>query len=88
MEYLSKLYHAYMVEKDHTECSKYVPDHFKTQEMCNKAVKHDSWMIKYVPDQFKTEEMCKELVTHKAWMLDYVPDRLKTQEMCNKAVNA
>ena len=85
MEYFSKLYHAYIVEKDHRKF-RYVPDHFKTQEMCNKTVDKDLWMFKYVPDGFKTQEMCNKVVKHEVWMLDYVPDRLKTQGMCDDAV--
>ena len=64
MEYLSKLYHAYIVEKDHRKfryVSRCVSDVFlfntspiiKTQEMCDKAVKHDYICSKYVPDQFQ-----------------------------------
>ena len=40
----------------------YVLNQFVTQEMWNKAVKSDPWMLKHVPDQFVTEEMCNEAV--------------------------
>ena len=30
-----------------------IPDHFKTQDMCKKAVEKDSDMLKYVSDHFK-----------------------------------
>ena len=30
----------------------YVPDQYKTQEMRNKAVKEDPWLLMYVPDNF------------------------------------
>ena len=29
-----------------------IPDHFKTQEMCIRAVKEDPWQLKDVPDWF------------------------------------
>ena len=37
---------------------KEIPDHFKTQEMCNNAISisPDSWFL--VPDHFKTQEIC------------------------------
>ena len=38
----------------------YVPDHFKTQGMCIKAVEVDPCTQTLVPDQFKTQEMCKK----------------------------
>ena len=49
----------------------YIPDHLKTQYMCNDAVERDVWMFKYVPDRLKTQEMCVDV------------DHLKTQYMCN-----
>ena len=33
-----------------------IPDHFKTQEMCDKAVKNDSSSLEYVSDWFVTKE--------------------------------
>ena len=36
----------------------YVPDHFKTQEMCNMAVRMEPLLLKYVADHLKTQEMC------------------------------
>ena len=34
----------------------YIPDHFKTQEMGNKAVRMDPWLLQSVPDWFVTQE--------------------------------
>ena len=34
---------------------KFVPDKFKTQEMCDNAVIRDPKCLEYVPDQFKTK---------------------------------
>ena len=39
-----------------------VPDHFKTQKMCVKAVEKKSFTLGYVPDYFKTQEMCNDAV--------------------------
>ena len=64
----------------------FVPDHLKTQEMCNEAVHINPLLLTYVSDHFNTEEMCKEAVTNKAYTLRYVLDYLKTQEVCEKAV--
>ena len=33
---------------------KYVPDHFKTHEMCNEAIEKAQWQLPHVLDQYKT----------------------------------
>ena len=67
---------------------RYVPDKFKTQEMCNRAVENNPyWCFEYVPDKFKTQEMCLKAVNEWSYYLIYVSDKFKTQEMCLKAVD-
>ena len=38
------------------------PDHLKTQEMCNEAVRMDPCSLEVIPDHPKTQEMCNEAV--------------------------
>ena len=38
-------------------------DHFKTQEMCIKAVGEDPWDLVCVPDHLKTQEVCDDTVS-------------------------
>ena len=45
-----------------------VPDHFKMQEKCNKAVKHDSSSLQFVPDWFIPREQVD------MWCDDYYDD--------------
>ena len=59
----------------------FVPDCFKTQEMCNEAVCINP-LLAFVPDYFKTEETCNRAVRNKPYTLKYVLNHLKTQEMC------
>ena len=33
-----------------------IPDHFKTQEMCDKAVKKDDYSLQFVPDWFVKQQ--------------------------------
>ena len=40
----------------------FVPDHFKTEEMCKKAVCRKPYTLRYVSDHLKTKEMCDEAV--------------------------
>ena len=37
----------------------YVPDHFKTKEMCDKAVREDPSSLRYVPDWLVTQGQVK-----------------------------
>ena len=59
----------------------YVPDRFKTHEMCNEAVKAGTWpwVLKYVPGQYITREMCSMVMCMEPWLLKIIPDRFKTQ---------
>ena len=63
-----------------------IPDHLKTQEMCNEAVRINSLSLAYVPNHFKTQGTCNEVVHNKPCMMLFVPDHLITQEMCNEIV--
>ena len=63
-----------------------IPDHLKTQEMCNKAVRINSLSLAYVPDHFKTQGMCNGVVHNKPCMMLFVPDHLIPQEMCNEII--
>ena len=36
-----------------------VPDHFKTQEICDDAVRDESFSLQYVPDWFVTQQQVK-----------------------------
>ena len=60
----------------------YIPDHLKTQYMCNDAIAHNVFMFQYTPDRLKTQEMCNDVVKRYVFLFNYVPDRFKTQEMC------
>ena len=44
------------VEKSPPWIRRYVSDQYKTQEMCNEAVKNSPWMLEYVPDQYKLKK--------------------------------
>ena len=38
---------------------KYIPNQFKTQEMCEQAVYDDPTLIEYVPDYYITNHICE-----------------------------
>ena len=64
-----------------------IPDHLKTQEMCNEAVRTEPLSLTYVPDCFKTQEMCNNAVRNKLCMMLFVPDHFWMQEMCNEIMS-
>ena len=61
-------------------CTFFIPDTFKTQELCKKEVEKYAWSLKYVPDNFKTQEMCNNAVKKNPFYLHYVPDWFFTQQ--------
>ena len=63
-----------------------IPDHLKTQEMCDEAADIEPCSLGYVLDHLKTQEMCNEAVCNNPAVFFLVPDRFKTQEMCNEAI--
>ena len=88
-------------EAARTPCMlKYVPDDFKTQEMCDTAVCVDPGTIMFlggvllcfpsvllllVPDHIRTQGMCEKAAEKNPCLLEDVPDRVLTQ-MCDIAV--
>ena len=52
---------------------KYVPDRRKTQEVFNKAVAHNSYMLGHLPDHFKSQE-CEKAVGVDPSLLGNAPD--------------
>ena len=66
---------------------KFVPECFKTQEMCNKAVNRCFFVFNSIPDQQKTQKICDRVVSEDPFLKMYVPDQYKTQQMCDEAVD-
>ena len=60
-----------------------IPDRFKTQEMCIKAVDVDLWQLWDVPDGYKLQEMCDAAVRENPSFLIYVPDWFLRQQQVN-----
>ena len=44
--------------EDKSEALEYVPDHFKTEEICKEAVSREPYALGHVPDHLKTQQMC------------------------------
>ena len=52
----------------------FVPDFYKTQKMCNKAVDTYPSAIQLVTDQHKTQEICVKAVDTCPFAFDSIPD--------------
>ena len=57
--------------EDKPETLEFVPEHFKSLEMCERAVESskDPWQVNDVLDHFKTEKMCERAVEKSPWCL-------------------
>ena len=62
-----------------------VPNRYKTQEICEKAV--DNYIFVVVSDPYKTQEMCIRAVSTCSFVFDSIPNQCKTQDMCIRAVD-
>ena len=65
----------------------YVPNCYKTQEMCVKAVNKCFFGFDSIPDPYKTREMCDRVVSEDPFLIVYCPDKYKTERMCDGAVD-
>ena len=41
---------------------RYVPDQYKTQEMCDKVIIENYRTLKYVPDYYNNQNVCDKVV--------------------------
>ena len=64
-----------------------VPDCYKNQETCNRAVDKYPHALEFIPEYYKTQEMCDKAVGTNPSTIKFVPECYKTQEMCYKAVH-
>jgi len=78
-----------MAVKNYGSALRYVPDEFKTPELCFEAVKNDDLgtALEYVPKKFKTYDLYFEAVKKTGYALFCVPEDLRTQELCFEAIN-
>ena len=66
---------------------KSVPDCYKNQQLCDKAVENYPHALEFVPECYKSQKLCNRAVyTHRS-TIQFVPECYKTQEICYKAVH-
>ena len=52
----------------------YIPDRYKTHEMCDRIISEDPFSIRYISKQYITQQMCDEAVDDCLAVLKFVPD--------------
>lgn len=65
-----------------------MPDLYKNQEKCDKAVAPCNFLIDFVPYRYKSQNVCDKIISKDLFILQYCLDRYKTQKMFDKAVVA
>ena len=63
---------------------KFVPDCYKNQRMCNKAVDTYAHALQFVPNCYRTQKNCNKAVDAHASAMQLAPDWCKSQPMCGK----
>ena len=69
-----------------SEYLKETPEHLKTQEMCDEAVRIHPAAFFFIPDHIKTQSMCDGAACIEPYLLASVPNCFKAAKMCDKAV--
>ena len=62
----------------HTKNKSYVPEEFKTEELCRVAVSNNGFALVYVPGALRTEELCRIAVEDNGNVLMDVPEESRT----------
>ena len=63
-----------LVSEQNSELLKVIPDHPKTKNMCQHAVKKLPFVTEYVLDQYKTQQKSVKAVLENGGALGSVPD--------------
>ena len=71
----------------HLPTIQFVPECYKSQEMCYKAASRCFFVFDSISDQHKTQEICDRVCSLYAFSILYSPDKYKAQKMCDVAVD-
>jgi len=65
----------------------FVPDEYKTPELCTLAVTRNRHALKYVPRQSRNVKLFEKAIYNASHALEYVDENKKTKELCLMAVS-
>ena len=63
---------------------RFIPNCYKNQKMCDKAIVNYFHPLEFAPDCYKTRNMSDKAVDTYPSAMQFASDGYKTQEMCNK----
>lgn len=78
------------IVKIRPSCIEYIPNNFRTKNICYMAFEMDNYVYKYIPDDMMTECMFIELLkkgSYGSYNLDCVPKHRRTVDICMIAVD-
>ena len=55
---------------------RFIPDKYKTKELCEIAVQQNGYALEYVPEKLKTKELCELAIEQNGMALQHVPEEL------------
>ncbi len=61
---------------------RYVPDYFKTEEMCECSINQNGLALQYVPDTLKTIDLCFNAINKDINSFEFIPQVFKTEKLC------
>ena len=65
----------------------YIPDKYKSYDLCKKAFNQCLSTVIYIPDKYKSAEMCNYVCNKDPFLLNYFPDECITKELRNNIIN-
>ena len=65
----------------------FVPECYKTQERCNKAINRCFFVFNLILGRYKIQKLSYRVDSEDPFLKVYCPDQYKTQKMCDKAVD-
>jgi tetratricopeptide (TPR) repeat protein len=77
---------AFLSETNRSVNLDWVPEQFKTVEICKAAVRARAQNLEYVPDVLKDRDMCLLAIKNDGTMLKFVPEKKRTKAMCEAAL--
>jgi Domain of unknown function (DUF4116) len=76
----------YWAIEQNGEALYYVPNEYRTPELCRIAIKQNGLALYSVPTNHRTPEVCRMAVQQNSRALDYVPENERIAELCRLAV--
>jgi Domain of unknown function (DUF4116) len=76
----------YLAVKQNRNVLRYLPEKYRTTELCRMAIDQDGWALKHVPEDKRSPEFYLLAVQRDGTALEFVPEEHKTSELCHIAV--